>query len=168
MKQGIRPKIPIETQVRIFFRDSWMCRWCDKPTIFAPALKYMEKLVKDSGYEQQFAYYDLHYRPDKAPLLDLLAATIDHVVPFSKGGDDAEGNLVTACNKCNMRKSDRHAEDFTRENPLSPVTSRYGEPKNWDGLVSFFVMIGRQHPIWLTSHEKNWLKAIEMYLLTSD
>lgn len=30
--------------------------------------------------------------------------TIDHVIPRSKGGDDAPENLVVACNRCNARK----------------------------------------------------------------
>jgi hypothetical protein len=31
---------------------------------------------------------------------------LDHIVPVSKGGDNLEGNLVTACDACNLGKSD--------------------------------------------------------------
>lgn len=31
---------------------------------------------------------------------------IDHIVPVSKGGDNADSNLVTACDSCNLGKSD--------------------------------------------------------------
>lgn len=31
---------------------------------------------------------------------------LDHIVPVSKGGDNTEGNLVTACDSCNIGKSD--------------------------------------------------------------
>jgi 5-methylcytosine-specific restriction endonuclease McrA len=165
-KQKSRPKIPLETQVSVFFRDGWLCYWCHRPTVFAPAVKYLEKLVKDSGYERMFTYYNLNYRRDKAPLLDLLAATLDHVAAYSKGGINAESNLVTACNKCNTRKNDRSSNEYVKENPTKLVRSRYGEPQNWDGLVSLFVMIGRQHPNWLTSSEIKWLEAIETYITT--
>ncbi|MEQ6359448.1 HNH endonuclease signature motif containing protein [Thermoanaerobacter thermohydrosulfuricus] len=29
------------------------------------------------------------------------AATVDHIIPRSKGGKDIEGNLITACKRCN-------------------------------------------------------------------
>lgn len=32
--------------------------------------------------------------------------TLDHVVPFSKGGDSSKSNLVTCCRSCNYRKAD--------------------------------------------------------------
>lgn len=40
-------------------------------------------------------------------------ATIDHMVPRSKGGSDAEFNLVLSCESCNHDKGDRM--DFTRK-----------------------------------------------------
>ena len=164
-QQTSRRKIPLETQVSVFFRDGWLCYWCHQPTVFAPTLKHLQKLVKESKYEHAFTYYDPHYRRDKAPLLDLLAATLDHVDAYSKGGIDAESNLVTACNKCNIRKNDRSALEYEKVNPARSVRSRYEEPKDWDGLVSLFVMIGRQHPDWLTPNEKKWLKAIEAFIV---
>lgn len=34
-------------------------------------------------------------------------ATMDHVVPLSRGGQHVEGNVVPACRSCNSRKSDK-------------------------------------------------------------
>jgi 5-methylcytosine-specific restriction endonuclease McrA len=37
-------------------------------------------------------------------------ATLDHVVPRSKGGTDDESNLVVACYPCNQRKGDESVD----------------------------------------------------------
>lgn len=34
-------------------------------------------------------------------------ATLDHVVPLSRGGRDAPDNLALACQECNVLKKDR-------------------------------------------------------------
>ncbi|MDR1340108.1 MAG: DUF4373 domain-containing protein [Prevotellaceae bacterium] len=36
----------------------------------------------------------------------------DHVIPFSKGGEDTIENLVTSCRKCNRQKRDKTVEEF--------------------------------------------------------
>ncbi len=50
--------------------------------------------------------------------------TLDHVVPKSRGGVDSWENLVTACNKCNVRKGDRTPEEakmLLKRNPFRPI-----------------------------------------------
>ncbi len=37
--------------------------------------------------------------------------TLDHVMPKSRGGKDTWENLVTACNKCNVKKGDRTPDE---------------------------------------------------------
>lgn len=44
--------------------------------------------------------------------------TLDHVQPRMRGGDQSEGNLVTACRNCNARKASRPAWAFLAENPV--------------------------------------------------
>ncbi len=43
----------------------------------------------------------------KCAYCDAPATTIDHVVPISRGGLDAYGNVVPACRPCNSSKRDR-------------------------------------------------------------
>ena len=43
--------------------------------------------------------------------------TLDHVIPESKGGPTVVGNLVTACQKCNTKKSNRSLAGFLAEDP---------------------------------------------------
>lgn len=43
--------------------------------------------------------------PTAAPL------AVDHVMPFSRGGQNTHDNLVAACKSCNSRKKDRTPEE---------------------------------------------------------
>ena len=45
------------------------------------------------------------------------ALTVDHVQPRVKGGDRSEGNLVTACGACNVRKGHRRLSAFLHDEP---------------------------------------------------
>jgi 5-methylcytosine-specific restriction endonuclease McrA len=46
-------------------------------------------------------------------------ATIDHVTPISRGGDNGIRNLVLACHRCNNAKSARLIFEFRTPSPLS-------------------------------------------------
>ncbi len=57
-------------------------------------------------------------------------ASLDHVIPRSKGGKSDWDNLVTACKKCNHRKADRTPEEagmplLRRPLPRTVHTGRY-------------------------------------------
>ena len=49
--------------------------------------------------------------------LALEAATLDHVHPVSRGGDDDAGNLVVACGPCNRMKGDMLPAEFFARYP---------------------------------------------------
>lgn len=51
------------------------------------------------------------------------ADQVDHVVPFARGGTDDPGNLVAACRRCNLAKSDRvaGADGFWRRSDTHPT-----------------------------------------------
>lgn len=51
--------------------------------------------------------------------------TIDHVVPRSKGGKSTWTNLVTACKKCNSRKSDFALEKVGMKLIKAPIKPSY-------------------------------------------
>jgi hypothetical protein len=158
-----RSKISYDLQVSIFFRDKWLCHWCRKPGIFGPAIKYLEKWVQDNGYKYPIAYYHERWRRNESPLLDLLGVIIDHRLAHSKNGRDTKENLVTSCNKCNLQKSDKEVQKLVVEQSFKFVKGRYGEPKNWDGLVSLFIVLAEKYSSGLTESEKQWLKSLQNY-----
>ena len=47
--------------------------------------------------------------------------TIDHVEPRIRGGDQSDGNLVTACRPCNTLKGHRRLSDFLRAEEVARV-----------------------------------------------
>jgi 5-methylcytosine-specific restriction endonuclease McrA len=163
----VRQPLAVERQVQIFFRDHWLCHWCRRPVIFAPALKYLQQQVQARGYPTALAYFDPRWRRDAAPLLDELAAVIDHRLAHVHGGAASEENLVTACNKCNLRKNSLAAETFVEQAALRSVKGRYGEPVAWDGLVALFLLFSEPYLDTLTAQERKWRKALLDYLSES-
>lgn len=45
--------------------------------------------------------------------------TLDHVQPRMRGGDQSEGNLVSACRACNTRKASQPAWAFLAADPVA-------------------------------------------------
>ena len=51
--------------------------------------------------------------------------TIDHVIPRSRGGKSTWTNLVTACKKCNSKKSDFTLEKVGMKLQKAPIKPSY-------------------------------------------
>jgi 5-methylcytosine-specific restriction endonuclease McrA len=47
--------------------------------------------------------------------------TLDHVEPRVRGGDRSEGNLVTACMRCNTLKGHQRLSRFLHDQPTARV-----------------------------------------------
>lgn len=66
-----------ERRIAIYERDGWICHLCSEPVDMS------------AGYNEK------------------LAATLDHLLPRSKGGTDEESNLRTSHRHCNSMRQDR-------------------------------------------------------------
>ena len=80
----------------------------------------LERIIAECGKKCHYCRKPtrVNYLNDD-PSLD--HATLDHVIPKSKGGTNARENLVLACNNCNNAKSDRSYEDFVARPYRLPV-----------------------------------------------
>ena len=58
-----------------------------------------------------------------APLTQGNAATLDHVVPHNRGGDNGYRNLVTACVGCNSARGDKTTRQWYRVLRLAGVNT---------------------------------------------
>lgn len=81
------------TRLRIYERDDWHCVWCMCP-VERPRLPEDGILVR-SG--------------------DIRQASVDHVIPRSRGGSNNAGNLITCCAQCNTKRRNKSVEEFARE-----------------------------------------------------
>lgn len=163
MDRMTRPPIPYDVAVRVYFRDGWLCHHCRRPTVFHLALKLLGERVAAALPGVPLAYWDERWRRDRSPLLDQLAASIDHVEAFATGGAHDEHNFATICVKCNVRKGTRSRDEHAAIDTPRVVRGKYGEPTAWDGLASTFVMLARHSPRTLTATEKGWLRSLESW-----
>ena len=63
--------------------------------------------MRDCG--RRCVYCAAHLSPE--------TATLDHVLPVSRGGSHAPGNLVIACHSCNQLKGDALPLEFFAQHP---------------------------------------------------
>lgn len=47
-------------------------------------------------------------------LLNSKNATIDHIIPLSKGGNNSKVNMVVSCKKCNSEREDMEFNEYAR------------------------------------------------------
>ena len=99
MSERQRTPVPKDDQVKVFFRDGWLCSWCRRPTVFPLTLKLLSETVNSQLPGVPIAMWNNNWRRDKAPLLDELGACIDHREAFSAGGAHDISNFTTSCSK---------------------------------------------------------------------
>jgi hypothetical protein len=134
------------------------------PVIFAPAMRLLEAWLATrlGAVSLMPAYSNKNWRRDRAPLLDHLGAVVDHRAAHAAGGGPELSNLLTACNKCNIRKGDEVEDTHRRHHPLRIVRATHGEPTRWDGLSSIFLELARLLPEALSNAERSWVDALRL------
>lgn len=78
----------------------------------------------------------------KTPPCEGLLATVDHILPISRGGPSSWTNLVSACKECNNRKADRtplEAGMPLRVRPYDPALAQ----SSLNGVRRFPLLISR-------------------------
>lgn len=122
-----RQEVSRPTQLAVFRRDSFHCRYCGQKTLFLPTVRalsdlFPDHLPVDPGWKLDHTH----------PVYWTLIASPDHVIPAIRGGGSDEANLVTSCWRCNDIKRAWSLQEL-RWSLLDPVIDR-----DWDGLSSAF------------------------------
>lgn len=134
----MRKTIPAQVQLQVWKRDNWICKYCGDPVFFAPTLKLLNELSPGHGY-----YHPSGKEGSILPLFQWKWASVDHIKPVSKGGDNAIDNYVTACWECNLKYTD------SLDKPASNVNNKKAIAVNWDGLSSLYPKLCKNKDKWV-------------------
>src|SRR5207302_10304834 len=87
------------TQLQVFKRDGFTCRYCSKRVLFVPVLRVLSILYPRAlPYHTNWRWTECH------PVYWTHAASCDHILPVARGGSSRLENLATACYMCNSIK----------------------------------------------------------------
>lgn len=79
------------------------------PYFWCKRVKHIRSKLYRRQVMQGAQYIHCHYCGTH---LTPMTATVDHVIPRSKGGTSELSNLVLACRKCNQAKGNKMPEQF--------------------------------------------------------
>ncbi|MEW6465491.1 HNH endonuclease signature motif containing protein [Tibeticola sp.] len=108
----------------IYVRDGWRCRYCGVRIIERSMRTRLHICLPD------VARWGAR-NADKHAALAALSASLDHVVPHSRGGTNDEANLVTACNACQFGRGQWTLEEVGFFDPRDYLPTLDA----WDGLT---------------------------------
>ena len=114
--------------MRVFARDGFIDRYTGRRLIFPGTLRLLSKF-----FPIEFPYHR-NWRTDACHFAFWeLSATVDHLVPISRGGADNEGNWVSTSMLRNAAKANFTIEELGWK--LLPC----GDIDAWDGLTRWFL-----------------------------
>ena len=105
----------------------------------------------------QFPYHKNWKTDSTHPSYWELTATVNHLIPVTKGGVDDETNWFTTSMVRNAAKMNWTLEELGW--PLHPP----GELEEWDGMIGWFVQYASTHPAVLDNGSiKQWYRGAKL------
>jgi hypothetical protein len=124
-----RPRMPsASASMAIMARDGFRCRFCESRVVIRRAAHIFKHFVPEAA-RQGPTNETRHFG------LGTITASIDHLVPYSRGGTNDPGNLLTACGPCQFGRNVYTLDEVELANPLDypPILD------DWDGLTRLLV-----------------------------
>lgn len=149
------PLVPVrrsygrKAMLQVFVRDGFRDRYRGERLVFPGALHLLSWRLPSA-----FPYHP-HWKVDLTHSANWqLCATIDHVVPVSRGGEDAESNRVTTSMLRNSSKAHWTLEE------LGWTLYPEGSFAEWDGFLGWFVdEVVRSDSEAQPAHIQEWLRV---------
>ena len=139
---------------RVFVRDGFVDRYSGQRLIFLPVLRVLSVVLPSD-----FPYHPNWKTDVTHPAYWQIAATVDHLVPVTRGGADHESNWFTTSMAHNYAKMNWKLEELNWK--LHPP----GDLNDWDGLIHWFVEYTAMHPETLAnSSVRQWHRALKLVL----
>ncbi len=134
---------------RVFVRDGFIDRYTGARLVFLPVLRVISSILPEA-----FPYHPNWKTDVTHPAYWDLTATVDHLVPVSRGGADDESNWVTTSMARNSAKGNWSVED------LGWTLHPPGDFAEWDGLLNWYVHYTEKHPeALLDDSMRQWRRA---------
>jgi hypothetical protein len=125
---------PLEA-TRVFVRDGFIDRYAGTRLVFPPVLRLISLILPG-----EFPYHP-NWKTDRTHAAFWeLGATIDHVIPITRGGPDDDSNRITTSMARNSAKTNSTLEETGWR--LHPP----GRVAEWDGLLQWFLDYTAAHP----------------------
>jgi len=139
---------------KVFMRDGFIDRYKGTRLVYPPALRVISKYLPEIFPFHKNGRMDLGH----VAYWELFP-TIDHVIPVSRAGIDAEENWVCCSMLTNGIKSNWTLEQLQWK-LLSP-----GDLTDWDGMINWFVQqVKADESLLLDGYIKNWFGAAKEIL----
>jgi hypothetical protein len=134
VRRTVRRHSP-RSAIRVFLRDGFVDRYSGGRLVFPPMLRILSRALPD-----EFPYHPNWRTDDTHRAYWELSATLDHLVPISRGGVDEESNWVTTSMLHNGAKMNWTLEE------LGWTLYPPGDRRSWDGLLGCFLACADAHP----------------------
>jgi hypothetical protein len=156
-KQTTVRKYGKDVLARVFVRDGFLDRYSGERLIFPPVLRLLSLILP-----AEFPYHPNWKTTVKHPAFWELGATIDHVIPVTRGGKNDESNLVTTSMVRNSAKLSYTIEE------LGWTLHKPGIFDEWDGLLRWFLQYPAINPGLLENElMRRWHRAATLAISAS-
>lgn len=142
---------PVES-TRVFVRDGFIDRYSGDRLVFPPVLRVISAVLPTT-----FPFHPNWKTDVTHPAYWEVGATVDHLIPVTRGGADEESNWITTSMARNSAKMNWTLGE------LGWALHPPGNVREWDGMTRWFLDYSAVNPTLLASGTvRQWYRAAQL------